>query len=293
MSLDAALAEAQESVVLPDDVQATLSGISARRIAGGVARCQGLDVGALPRTPGKPDAETDKDLVSEVTLLQAALRLGEPVGYLPELGGKIVQNLIPVAQDAARQTSTSSAVRLGWHTETAFHPHMPRYLLLLCLRGDPEAHTTFSCVDDMVQRLSPAALAALAEPTFRTGVDESFTGGQPAEPSGLHAVVGRHDGRSGGTWWLRWDELLTFGTTPDAQEALVELAAVVDDVAQSVVLEAGDLLVIDNERAVHGRSPFAPRFDGFDRWLQRTFVVEDLAPSEADRNGRVIATKFV
>ena len=35
-----------------------------------------------------------------------------------------------------------------------------------------------------------------------------------------------------------------------------------------------------------------PRFDGTDRWLQRTFVVTDLAPSAADRRGRVIATEF-
>ena len=55
---------------------------------------------------------------------------------------------------------------------------------------------------------------------------------------------------------------------------------------------AGDLLIIDNTVAVHGRSPFTPRFDGTDRWLQRTFVVSDLAPSAADRRGRVITTHF-
>ena len=60
----------------------------------------------------------------------------------------------------------------------------------------------------------------------------------------------------------------------------------------SVALEAGDLLVVDNAVAVHGRSPFTPRFDGTDRWLQRTFVVSDLAPSAADRRGRVITTRF-
>ena len=44
--------------------------------------------------------------------------------------------------------------------------------------------------------------------------------------------------------------------------------------------------------AVHGRTPFEPRFDGTDRWLQRTFVVSDLAPSAAERRGRVIVTQF-
>ncbi len=64
------------------------------------------------------------------------------------------------------------------------------------------------------------------------------------------------------------------------------------EVETSVVLEPGDLLVVDNNVAVHGRSPFSARFDGTDRWLQRAFVVTDLAPSAADRTGRVITTEF-
>ena len=52
------------------------------------------------------------------------------------------------------------------------------------------------------------------------------------------------------------------------------------------------VLVVDNNTAVHGRTPFTPRFDGTDRWLQRTFVVADLAGSAGDRRGRVITTHF-
>ena len=59
-----------------------------------------------------------------------------------------------------------------------------------------------------------------------------------------------------------------------------------------MVLEPGDLLVVDNAVAVHGRSPFRARFDGTDRWLQRSFVVGDLAPSAGERIGRVITTRF-
>jgi hypothetical protein len=58
-----------------------------------------------------------------------------------------------------------------------------------------------------------------------------------------------------------------------------------------VVLEAGDLLVLDNTLVVHGRSPFPARFDGTDRWLQRAFVVADL-DAIADRDGSVITTTF-
>jgi alpha-ketoglutarate-dependent taurine dioxygenase len=56
------------------------------------------------------------------------------------------------------------------------------------------------------------------------------------------------------------------------------------------VLADGDLLVIDNDRAVHGRTPFIPRYDGTDRWLKRALVVTSL-PTD-DVVGRVIQTRF-
>jgi L-asparagine oxygenase len=36
---------------------------------------------------------------------------------------------------------------------------------------------------------------------------------------------------------------------------------------------------------VHGRTGFAPRYDGKDRWLQRTFVMNDLRRSRFQRPG--------
>ena len=77
-----------------------------------------------------------------------------------------------------------------------------------------------------------------------------------------------------------------------AQAALDALTALVETHHTSLVLEAGDLLVVDNHRCVHGRSPFAARFDGTDRWLQRSFVVADLSASADDRVGRIITTTF-
>jgi len=56
----------------------------------------------------------------------------------------------------------------------------------------------------------------------------------------------------------------------------------------------GDLLCIDNRRTVHGRTAFSPRYDGFDRWIQRSFVVRDLGLSAGDRHPgeRIIRTAF-
>jgi L-asparagine oxygenase len=61
-----------------------------------------------------------------------------------------------------------------------------------------------------------------------------------------------------------------------------------------VRLRPGDIVLIDNHHALHGRTPFTPRWDGLDRWLLRTFVARDLAASEDVRpgDGRIIDTDF-
>ena len=121
---------------LPYELTNALSQFAAGDSSGALL-LRGLPVGVVPSTPATPSAPTAKDRTSECTLLTLATLLGEPVGYAPEHGGKIVQNIVPVQATAAKQVSTSSNVTLDFHTETAFHPEKPHYLLLLCLRGDP------------------------------------------------------------------------------------------------------------------------------------------------------------
>jgi alpha-ketoglutarate-dependent taurine dioxygenase len=265
-----------------------LSDFRTRRPRDGVLLVRGLPVGDVPATPATPAAAIGRNPVSERTLLAAASVLGEAVGYLPEQGGAIVQNLVPTPDSADRQTSTSSAVSLAFHTETAFHPHLPRYLVLLCLRGDPAAATTWCTVDDALGSLAASTIRTLREPRFRCGVDESFTGGRPA---GLMPPAPVVWGDPDAPCWT-FDADLMVGTDLEAQSALEALAAAVRAGQRSAVLEAGDLLVIDNQLVVHGRSPFPARFDGTDRWVQRAFVVDDVA-AIADRAGHVVTTTFV
>jgi len=254
----------------------------------GVTLRRGLPVGVVPRTPARPTDAHGGDGTSEATLLAAAAELGEAVGYLPEHGGDLVQNLVPTRAEASRQTSTSSSVELDFHTETAFHPHKPHFLLLLCLRGDPAAATLVCSVPEVLPEVEPWARRTLAEPRFRLGVDESFTGGLPVELAHPVAVLtGPADDPV-----CTFDANLMLGTDPEADAALRSLRRLVRRRHRRVTLVEGDLLVVDNHQAVHGRGPFPARFDGTDRWLQRTFVVDDLAPSAGERDGRVITTTF-
>jgi L-asparagine oxygenase len=273
---------------LPQPIHDALVDFADHPHRSGALLLQGLPIGTLPDTPSSPTTPAIKDDTSEFTLLTVARRLGQPVGYEPELGGQIVQNIVPTQAAAERQVSTSSKVQLMFHTEAAFHPHRPRYLLLLCLRGDPAAVTTLSSIHEVLPHLPADVRDTLFHPRFRTAVDESYLHGRsnvlgPPMP----VLSGSREFPS-----MVFDADLMVGVDTAADRALQELSAAVAQLQTGVVLQAGDLLVVDNSVAVHGRSPFTARFDGTDRWLQRTFVVSDLAASAADRTGRVITTVF-
>jgi L-asparagine oxygenase len=254
----------------------------------GALLLKNMPVGALPATPPTPNSVTGKDSTSEFTLLTVARLLGQPVGYEPEHGGDIVQNLVPVRGAETRQVSTSSRVDLEFHTEAAFHPHRPRYLLLLCLRGDTAAVTTLSSIHEVLPHIPSSIVDVLFEARFRTAVDESYLHGRDnllGEP--MSVLSGDRCLPS-----MVFDADLMVGVDREAQHALEVLSRAVSEHQTGVSLEAGDLLVVDNSVAVHGRTSYTPRFDGTDRWLQRAFVATDLSSSAAERRGRVIVTRF-
>lgn len=274
---------------LDEDVRSVIAGFGVDAGRTGALRIGVCPIGPTPPTPTRIAAPSFAG-ASELVLLAVARLLGEPVGYEPELGGAIVQNLYPVPGSEHRQVSTSSAVTLAWHTETAFHPDAPHYLLLLCRRGDPCASTRLASVHDVIDGLTPDEVEVLSAPRFRTRPDASFLGPGSTAPLGPPVSVLGPPTR--GVPRFLFDADLMTGVDPQAGAALARVTELVEDRHHEVTLGAGDLLLVDNTVAVHGRSAFRARFDGTDRWLQRTFVVDDLAPSSRRRIGRVITTRF-
>jgi hypothetical protein len=248
----------------------------------------------LPPTPTRSDEGTRKTtFASELWLCAVAAAFGEPIGYKQEKQGSILQNLFPTPTNASKQSSESSSVLLAFHTEVAFHPYMPDYVMLYGLRQDPykEAQTMFASVRRFLPLLSPEDKEILFSRAFRTGIDYSFgnTTGQRGTGPVVPVLYGdRQDP------FMRYDLDLMVGQTPEASRALEVVCELVNEVKREVAVEPGSLLVIDNRRCVHARSVFRALFDGRDRWLQRAAVVRDFDASVADRGrgSRVIATDF-
>jgi L-asparagine oxygenase len=247
----------------------------------GMILVRGLPVAAvMPRTPSVAGSVQRSPSESAAILLMFAAGLGDPVAYRSEKSGALVQDVVPVPGREELQSNAGS-VTLGFHVENAFHPHRPDYVALLCLRSDHERAVGLkvSCIRRFLMLLSPASRQALCRPEFRTAPPPSF-GGLGA-PGGEHAVVS-HSGEDPD---LVVDLEATEPLTPQAWDALRELGDLFERTAQTVCLETGDLAIVDNRVAVHGRTGFQPRYDGMDRWLQRTFIAADLRRSRIWRPG--------
>lgn len=248
----------------------------------------------LPPTPTRSGQRVLKaTCASELWMCCIASALGEPVAYLQEKQGSLFQDVFPTLQNADKLSSESSSILLDFHTEIAFHPYMPEYLLLYGLRQDPDkkARTIFSSVRRFFHLLPPGDRDALFCDLFRTGVDYSF--GNVDELKGAGPLVSVLFGDRLDPF-LRYDLDLMAGETPEAERALQVVRDLVNQVKRDVVIEPGSLLVLDNRRCVHARSDFKAYYDGRDRWLQRMAVVRDLEPSQRDRvrGTRIIATDF-
>lgn len=256
----------------------------------GIILYENLDIGEIPPTPATPHLayETSLSLNKSSNLfLEHVKKFGHPIGYIQEQSGAILQNIVPVHKTEYQQISTSSKVELALHTETAFHPYKPDYVMLLCLRGDPNAVTTYANLADILKHISPVGKQMLKEKVFTTGIDLSFRTNGERDREIPISILKEVDG----TLTFTYDVTVIKGSTPQAQELLNELQDIIEACTQEVVLKTGDLLVIDNRKTIHGRKPFQARYDGTDRWVQRILVRKKLPP-ENQRIGNIIITSF-
>jgi Fe(II)/alpha-ketoglutarate-dependent arginine beta-hydroxylase len=238
-----------------------------------------------------PDGRQEQE---EAQLALLAALLGEPFAWRTIQLGRMVQNLVPVDGEQQAQ-SGHGAVELDWHSEDGFHESRCRYLVLLGIRNPDGVPTTVGCIRGV--ELTARQRAVLAQPRFLIRPDPEHLRQLAATAPGSAALLDaqeRHDHPepvailSGppDDPHLRIDPPYTT-TVPGDDEAAEAVAAVVaelDRLQRDVVVGAGEVLVLDNYRAVHGRRAFRPRFDGTDRWLKRISVREPVGAS----TGRVL-----
>jgi hypothetical protein len=224
------------------------------------------DPGPTPERAGLGIGTLRHDLV----LLLLAAQLGDPVAWSVWQEGRLVNDALPVLGEEAAQTGLGSRAELDLHVEEALYDDRCDGLALACLRNPDRVPTIVAsteCVD-----WSALDLPVLFEPRYLIG-DERSGRIRPALFGVAHSP------------YLRVDMPYMKAPAGDARAAAAfeGLCEQLRAGAVEIVLNAGDVLVLDNYRTVHGRRPFRARFDGTDRWLRRCTTIRDLRATRALR----------
>lgn len=261
----------------------------------GITVIAGLPVeGDMPPTPSDNSVH-----IGESTLAAKAQALlnhvfGEMIAYEAEGHGRLYQDMVPSRAAIMTQTSLSSGVELELHTEQAFSTLKPRWVSLACLRGAEDAETYVLSARRLVEALDPVEREMLREPLWTTSVDESFRlGGQEFIAGDLRGPFPIIEGDEDDPF-IRFDQDLDWGISREAETLRRKIIELYPELRISHRLQEGELLLIDNVRAVHGRSSFKARFDGTDRFIVRSFVVGEMTSSRHARIGdtRMIGARF-
>ncbi|MEU2764504.1 TauD/TfdA family dioxygenase [Streptomyces sp. NPDC006906] len=267
------------SCALPVALRTALRNFSADSGQAGAIQIHGLPVGPLPPTPARKESVERSTTLPASALVLCAMVLGEVVAFEAEKRGALVQNVVPVPGEEQVQSNAGS-VDLEMHIENAFHPHRPDFVALFCLRQDldEEGGLRIASIRRAIGLLSAEQRRILAEPRFRTDPPPSFNGSGPTAALGI--LSGAYEDPD-----ARVDFHATTPLDAGAARAMAALREALESVCDTVYFAPGDLAIVDNRVALHGRTAFSPRYDGHDRWLHRAFIHTDSRRSRAMRNG--------
>lgn len=245
----------------------------------------------LPTTPNDNDFHIGETTI--LSKLQATINqyIGEMIAYEAEGYGKLFQDMVPKKEYSNSQTSLGSNVELEIHTEQAFSKLKPDYLSLACLKGDKNAKTYIFSIYQLLEHLSKEKIEMLKQPLWTIGVDMSFKSHTiefiEGELRGPIPILTANDE-------FIFDQDLMTGINEDAEDLKKEIITLYYRYRKEHVLSSGQIMLLDNRKVVHGRSPFQPKFDGNDRFIIRSFVSLNFEGSSYARkdNSRTILSMF-
>jgi L-asparagine oxygenase len=247
-----------------------------------------------------PTPSSNKYKIGEGTLLariQAILIhiIGEMIAYEAEGYGELFQDIVPDISMANKQTSIGSNTELEIHTEQAFSKLRPDFLSLACLRGDDNAYTYILPIQTILEKLSFQEIDLLKQPLWYTGVDLSFKlNNHEFQEGDIRGPMPILQTSENGDLKLVFDQDLMRGIDDISNQLIKKIIDIYYEYRIQHSLKSGEIIFIDNRMAVHGRSPFFPKYDGNDRFLIRCFATLNYHDSEYARinGGRTVATIY-
>ncbi|MGH8602408.1 MAG: TauD/TfdA family dioxygenase [Gammaproteobacteria bacterium] len=202
-------------------------------------------------------------------------------GYVSQQRGAVLNDVIFIEeQRAISGVSANAENALDLHTEDASYSLgpgrdvSPDFITLHFFKNPTAVPTRISTID--WARLPESSIALLEKSWFSNLTNP----GQGGKINDHNTPVSIKFGPSGNPWFrLNTANLGLERYTQEQQAVLRELMDHLNRRAVDVTSKPGDILLIDNRRAAHGRPriqpEIAPRYDGTDRWQRRLAFVRD------------------
>jgi L-asparagine oxygenase len=236
---------------------------------------RGLPVAAAP-PPTPYDGAVDLDLSRQaiVNLHAVAASLGlHPIAYAGE-NASTLHAVCPTTGARGQASSRGFDAALPFHTDYADRPidepaigQSPAAAALLFAVERAEPATPMQCVPlpRLLSALSPKQIRIACAPEFAVDAPDIFGGGQAAR---IRRLLLPDTGRG---FRCRLNLGKMTGCTARAARLLLEIHEILSDesLVEQIHVRRGDIVVMDNQRAIHRRGVFTPRWDGADRYFVR------------------------
>lgn len=215
--------------------------------------------------------------VTEAMLVLYALLMGqEVIGYANVNDGDVIQDIHP--WDRLAHTQSQKALHsIGFHKDLANHFVRPDWVNILGLRQSPTNYvfTSYTRNIDVLDELTSEQRRILSRADFYTPFDDLTKDGQAVAlgDAARHPVLG-----GASEWDIRLFENRTIGLTPQAQQALYAVVALLHKHKRRLRVMPGILMGEANNASIHCKEVihFENEADLRNRWLQKTVNVRSL-----------------
>jgi len=256
---------------------------------------------ALPSTPQSfapvPDVEMTIRARASAVLAIGALGM-ESVSYGSENDGELFVNLVVLPGEGRNVLKSKSGMR--GHTDAVSFPFRgqvdpnnpsispsPDFVCLSGLRNPDSVRTTIMPLNRVLEELSVDQIAELKKQQFDIRSQKTFI-------EGMTLILGEEytveDAEIlldvNGATWVRYSHSSIFvdeDVQPAAAGANSAFVAACSKHCESVVIEPGDIVLVNNRLALHGRTDVAGEPGGESRWILRTYGLETSTLTEAQR----------
>lgn len=256
----------------------------------------------LPDTPTQwlpvPSSNATRAARLAVILVNYVIDM-ETVSYGSENGGALFVNL--VALEGPGIMADRSTEQMKGHTDAATFPFRgtddPKYpriapspdlVYLAALRNPDQVATVVMPLGCALSKISDEHAQILRDDRFVLSAQRSFDQGTTATFGEKHRLDGTHvlfDSPEG--VWVRYTHRQSWVYDEDDTHAVAakkSFEAACLECAQQVALMPGDLLVVNNRKALHGRVPVGAGLGGTTRWLLRSYGLDTSEVREDQRH---------